>query len=365
LLLRPAGSRRACGRCKAGDTDLLGCATCNFDMCLPCHATASFAAARISDEVQDPYTSHMERSAAVQRLVPDVVGVVLQFACDRASRAVEVGLVCRSWYKGMLADTTLWRQLYSRRWPERKVPRRVSSSLYRSHSLAAMRHLRAGLRAAEELAPIESCDFEFRCPMVAGVLMELADETLTIKANTSDGYASVRTRVSFCDVCKKKVYTASTQEEVDHHRAKGNCIAVHMSKLRQAKGSSQTLYCVLGNVEDGGASAHAHLETIVEHLQLLSKASVERSGLRGRVLVHTSWDITLAFEVRLSVPTRSLAKKEPSCVIIVPPDVPLPDALKTPMTLIADHPAKHAEMLRDQHDIEAIIARCIVRGELG
>jgi hypothetical protein len=35
------------------------------------------------------------------------------------------------------------------------------------------------------------------------------------------------------------------------------------------------------------------------------------------------------------------------------------------MTLVADHPAKHAEMLRDQHDIEAIIARCIVRGELG
>jgi hypothetical protein len=82
-------------------------------------------------------------------------------------------------------------------------------------------------------------------------------------------------------------------------------------------------------------------------------------------VVHTYWDVTLAFEVRLSVPRGSLAKKEPSCVIIVPPGVPLPDALKTPMTLVADHSAKHAEMLRDQHDIAAMIERHMVRGELG
>jgi hypothetical protein len=186
---------------------------------MPCAAAAGFAATRIAEGAGDGSDEAMRVPAVVQRIVPDVVGTVLRFACESAAEAMRIASVCRSWYKGMVADRELWQQLYARRWPQRRMPSSVTMTTYRSRALAG-RRLRVAHNIAEStLTPIEHCEFSYQCPMIEEALRELASETVMV------GDVTVTTPVFFCDVCTKKVYQVGSQQEVDHHQAAGNCIA--------------------------------------------------------------------------------------------------------------------------------------------
>jgi hypothetical protein len=209
----PPEAQYTCDRCERDVEETWGCRICDFDVCLPCMAAAGFAAARIAEGAGDGSDEAMRVPAVVQRIVPDVVGTVLRFACGSAAEAMRIASVCRSWYKGMVADRELWQQLYARRWPQRRMPSSVTMTTYRSRALAG-RRLRVAHNIAEStLTPIEHCEFSYQCPMIEEALRELASETVMV------GDVTVTTPVFFCDVCTKKVYHVGSQQEVDHHQA--------------------------------------------------------------------------------------------------------------------------------------------------
>jgi hypothetical protein len=70
--------------------------------------------ARVAEGRDDSYTLAMSVPAAVQLVVPDVVGLVLRFACATVRQAHTAGSVCRSWRKGLLADEELWAVFFAR-----------------------------------------------------------------------------------------------------------------------------------------------------------------------------------------------------------------------------------------------------------
>jgi hypothetical protein len=260
-------------------------------------AAAGFAAARIAEGAGDGSDEAMRVPAVAQRVVPDVVGTVLRFACGSAAEAMRIASVCRSWYKGMVADRELWQQLYARRWPQRRMPRSVTMTTYRSRALAG-RRLRVAHNIAEStLTPIEHCEFSYQCPMIEEALRELASETVIV------GDVTVIRPVFFCDVCTKKVYHAGSQQEVDHHQAAGNCIVFHPSPSIAIRGA--TAYYVLGNVADAGAAATRYMNALIGRIVKLERtAVVTRHGLHGKVSVRVEPLLSqvneLVFEVRLS-----------------------------------------------------------------
>jgi hypothetical protein len=354
-----------CAWCGAADTSVMGCRECSFDICLSCYAGASFAAARKADGERDPYNAVMGRPAAVQRLVPDVVGIVLQFACRRASEALKIGRTCRSWYKGLFADSELWRQLYKHRWSGRDLPQtRFSMSRYRSRALAEMRLARRGLQRLldhEELTPIEHwapaaggkfnkqlCDSCVSCPFFAEGLRPCADEDITLRS-VDGGELHVPTRVSFCDVCSKKVYHVETQQEVEHHATLDHRIA--FNAVTRAVSSTDvylgTVYRVLGNASDAGASAFAHLNAMLGELKEICPQS-SRLRLCDRIIVQ-GLRTTLTFEVQLA-PTQAPEEKKTSTrrhVYIVPPSTTLAYELPGD-ALRAASPKEHAKLFSNK-----------------
>jgi hypothetical protein len=287
----------------------------------------------------------------VQRFVPDVVGIVLQFACRRASDALKIGRTCRSWYRGLIADNELWRQLYKHRWSGRDLPKtRFSMSRYRSRALAEMRLARRGLQrllAHEELAPIEDCDSCVSCPFFAEGLRPCADEDMTLRG--VDGELHVPTRVSFCDVCSKKVYHVETQQEVEHHAALGHRIAFNAVTRAVSSRDARlgTVYRVLGNASDAGASAFAHLNAMLGELKEICPQS-SRLRLCDRIIVQ-GLRTTLTFEVQLA-PTQAPEEKKTSTrrhVYIVPPSTTLAYELPGD-ALRAASPKEHAKLFSNK-----------------
>jgi hypothetical protein len=292
----PLEVQYTCDRCERDVEETWGCRICDFDVCLPCMAAAGFAAARIAEGAGDGSDEAMRVPAVVQRIVPDVVGIVLRFACGSAAEAMRIASVCRSWYKGMVADRELWQQLYARRWPQRRMPSSVTMTTYRSRALAG-RRLRVAHNIAEStLTPIEHCEFSYQCPMIEEALRELASETVMV------GDVTVTTPVFFCDVCTKKVYHVGSQQEVDHHQAAGNCIVFHSSPSIAVKGT--TAYYVLGNVADAGAAATRYMNALIGRIvKREPTAVVTRHGLHGKVNVKLESRFLrvneLTFQVRL------------------------------------------------------------------
>jgi hypothetical protein len=353
-----------CAWCGAANTSVMGCRECSFDICLSCYAGASFAAARKADGERDPYNSAMGRPAAVHRLVPDVIGVVLQFACRRATEALKIGRTCWSWYKGLFAGSELWRQLYKHRWSGRDLPQtRFSMSRYRSRALAEMRLARRGLQRPlvhEEFTPIEHwtrlkggkfdkqlCDSCVSCPFFAEGLRPCANEDITLPS--VDGELHVPTRVSFCDVCSKKVYHVETQQEVEHHATLDHRIAFNSATPTVSSRDVRlgTVYRVLGNASDAGAGAFAHLNAMLGELKVICPTIRLRPC--DRIMVQ-GLRTTLTFEVQFA-PTQAPHEEKTSIqkyVYIVPPSTALACELPGD-ALRSASPEKHAELIEKQN----------------
>jgi hypothetical protein len=79
---------RRCARC---NSDALGgweCTACPYGVCIRCLDSERFVEARVAEGRDDSYTLAMSAPAAVQLVVPDVVGLVLRFACSTVPRRI-------------------------------------------------------------------------------------------------------------------------------------------------------------------------------------------------------------------------------------------------------------------------------------
>jgi hypothetical protein len=250
---------------------VLECRKCDYVTCPNCLYTRQYHAQRAIDAAADPVAAALDRPSRVQVIVPDVVGIVLQYACETAAEAYRYGNVCGAWRKGLLNDKELWRGLFVRRWPRLRVPRRVTSSLYLARA-RALRHLasggpRAGAVMESALTPIENCDRPLACPLYKEALRELARE---------DGQ-----RVFNCDVCKRKVYQAKTQEELDRRAAAGDCVAFSSTPRSIIVEKGTTFYFVGIQDDDGRGAWRLLLHTLLQ-LQYDGWA-IDNRGLRGAV----------------------------------------------------------------------------------
>jgi hypothetical protein len=270
---------RRCARC---NSDALGgweCTACPYGVCIRCLDSERFVEARVAEGRDDSYTLAMSAPAAVQLVVPDVVGLVLRFACSTVAEAHSAGSVCRSWRKGLLADEELWAVFFARRWPDRRMPRRATSTLYRARVLSELRavgcdsvedyRVARGAAAVQTstafadtvFTPIEECEFAFKCPLMFSALRPLQREL---------GISGAPAEVRFCDVCTKKVYEVRSQAELEHHRSLRHCVSFtreNMSALASVE--SLTRYFILGDAADGGRAAVQLLRQIAHWLPLI------------------------------------------------------------------------------------------------
>jgi hypothetical protein len=327
-------------------TSVMGCAACGYNLCLPCAGAAAFAAARIGDASRDPYEAAMARWADVQRIVPDVVGLVLQFACASGSQAMRIGMVCRSWYKGALADNDLWLQLYRIRWPSSDVValRKASRGLsrYRSRGLVELRMAREGVTPSESFSPIEQCDLSF-CPCIIEALHPCGTECVPIEGSTNCTYE----KYSMCGACHLKVHYATTADGVTRHARLG-----HRVVFQRHLHASQRHFCVLGDVSDAGAAAFAHLHSVLNHvLSRVPAATVRRLSFRGVVNLFdttpTSGFTVLSFDVQFFELTLPMPRGEEG-FYIVPPSLAIGARHYTDRTLRPAPPSVHAQQVIQQ-----------------
>jgi hypothetical protein len=299
---------RRCARCNNGALGGWWCTACPYAVCIRCLDSERFVEARVAEGRDDSYTLAMSVPAAVQLVVPDVVGLVLRFACTTVGQAHRVGSVCRSWRKGLLADEELWAVFFAQRWPKRRMPRRTTSTLYRARVLAELRAVgreslaehRAAVTAAaltfsnvatapsasmaavdakpsSLFTPIEECDFAFKCPINFSALRPLQPEL---------GVHGTPAEVRFCDVCTKKVYQVWTQAELEHHRSLGNCVSfTRDSTASWARLEGHTRCVIYGDTADCGQAAIRLLRQITAALEGIStKIDVETERNRRQPL---------------------------------------------------------------------------------
>jgi hypothetical protein len=314
-------------------TSVMGCAACGYNLCLPCAGAAAFAAARIGDASRDPYDAAMARWADVQRIVPDVVGLVLQFACASGSQAMRIGMVCRSWYKGALADNDLWLQLYRIRWPSSDLVARKASrglSRYRTRGLVELRMAREGVTPSGSFSPIEQCDLGF-CPCIAEALSPCGIDRVQHSGNASYEQYSV------CDACRQKVYYTKEPLGVRLHNEVGR------RTVFQGAQRIGSRYCVLGDVSDAGASAFAHLNAILRRIVASTPSStIHQASFHGPVTVvnpkrpvASTFDVQF-FERNLPLPGGAY------CVYVVTPFLEIRPEQYTERTMAPASPDQHA-----------------------
>jgi hypothetical protein len=284
-----------CHRCSSGALGGWRCTACPYAVCIRCLDSERFVEARVAEGHDDSYALAMSAPAAVQLVVPDVVGLVLRFACATVGQAHRVGSVCRSWRKGLLADEELWAVFFARRWPDRRMPRRTTSTLYRARVLAELRAsgresledyraastaatLACNVAAAAPTAsmsaveakppslftPIEECEFAFKCPLMFSALRPLQREL---------GISGAPAEVRFCDVCTKKVYEVRSQAELEHHRSLGNCVSfMSENTAPNVSVEGHTRYVIYGDAADGGQAANRLLRQIATALEVMIAA---------------------------------------------------------------------------------------------
>jgi hypothetical protein len=304
---------RRCARCNNGALGGWRCTACPYAVCIRCLDSERFVEARVAEGRDDSYTLAMSVPAAVQLMVPDVVGLVLRFACATVCQAHTAGSVCRSWRKGLLTDEELWAVFFARRWPRRRMPRRATSTLYRARVLAELRAVgreslaehRAAVTAAaltfgsdatapsssaaaddakpsSLFTPIEECDFAFKCPIIFSALRPLQPEL---------GIHGEPAEVRFCDVCTKKVYEVRSQEELEHHRSLGNCVSfTRGSTASWARLEGRTRYVIYGDAADGGQAAIRLLRQITAALEGISTKLGVETGREDRQHLEVKWN---------------------------------------------------------------------------
>jgi hypothetical protein len=286
-----------CHRCSSGALGGWRCTACPYAVCIRCLDSERFVEARVAEGRDDSYTLAMSAPAAMQLVAPDVVGLVLRFACATVCEAHTAGSVCRSWRKGLLADEELWAVFFVQRWPDRRVPRRTTSTLYRARVLAELRA--SGRESLEDyrtastsatlarnstastgsmptveakpsslFTPIEECEFAFKCPMIFSALRPLQREL---------GISGAPAEVRFCDVCTKKVYEVRSQAELEHHRSLGNCVSFKRENTApKVSVQGHTQYVIYGDAADGGQAANRLLRQISTALEVMIAAGWPR-----------------------------------------------------------------------------------------
>ena len=143
-----------------------------------------------------------------------VVGIVMAFEAASAARAAALRRVGLAWSQAFENSVELWEALAAARWPQlgrrRSLPR--SPAAFRL-LLDAERRLRPIPHV--ELHPIENCDFAFRCPQFAEMLQETGERDESGRL------------VLFCNVCRDRVFTVESQEELDGSARLGRCVRFH------------------------------------------------------------------------------------------------------------------------------------------
>jgi hypothetical protein len=267
-----------CSRCDCGWVAGARCSACSYALCLRCVDALRFTETRIHEGAADDSVNAMTVPCAVQVLVPDVVGVVMQF-CQSIAEAHRVASVCRSWRKGFFADGDLWARFFRERWPARGPRvRKAGASVYRTRVLAELRTVglcsEAERRSAHgsyaaaynattlplSLCSIENCD-ETSCPMMSKAMRMFAGSR-------------------FCELCRERVQECESEDSFTRHRVAGD--RTSFSPLRTphfrrhgAVPSKFAWFLVLGSSTDAGASAFAHVRRIATALPWLLSAEYD------------------------------------------------------------------------------------------
>ena len=205
-------------------------------------------------------TSH-DVAACPSRWLPyGVLGIVMAFAAADPRQARDLALTSRAWKMAYDHSVDLWEALACARWPQlgrrRSLPRSAAS--YRALWEAQRRLWPI---PPSVLHPIEHCDFSFRCPQLANVLEQLPTEF------DAGGRA-----ILFCHVCRERVYTVESQEELNACARVGRCVRFPRAAVAPAA------------VLQSCARVHATVHCVDESIGTTFLASLrQQAPFRGRV----------------------------------------------------------------------------------